>query len=88
MIESEQRAHDFPALMGNKITSGSGNLFNQSVIAQFPDEAAGSGASLLLIILPCVHDFTNVSITEAMDDMLPVVRCHAQKCISPAGGHY
>ena len=72
VIELDQCPHDSPALMGNKITSGSGNLFNQSVIAQFLYEAACFGTPLLLILLPREHDFTDVPITETIDDILPV----------------
>ena len=28
------------------------------------------------------------AVSSSEDNMLLIVRCHAQKCISPAGGHY
>ena len=30
----------------------------------------------------------NGGVDAAVDNMLKIVRCYAQKCISPAGGHY
>ena len=69
MIEFDQCPHDSPALMGNKITSGPGNLFNKSMIAQFLYEAAGLGAPLLRILLPREHDFTDIPIAETIDDI-------------------
>ena len=35
--------------------------------------------------LTLVHSGT---VDPSQDNMLKIVRCYAQKCISPAGGHY
>lgn len=66
MVQFYKNPHNSPAFWSDMVTSGAGDFFDQSVLAQFLQGAAGFGTALLRILYAGENSFSDIPVPEAV----------------------